>query len=131
MIGILPTPVSATTTNSSFPIDLVVFVPCANGGAGESVELTGNLHDLFAVSTNANIGESSGINYTWHANERYAFDYNGNNAQSDFTITFSERLVSAGSSPNQTLTFQISVHVNADGTLTNFKFNPGAVTCKG
>src|SRR5690242_17053344 len=35
------------TVSTSFPIDIVVFVPCAAGGAGEIVELTGNLHDLF------------------------------------------------------------------------------------
>ena len=38
------------TVSSSFPIDILVFIPCAAGGAGELVELTGNLHDLFHVT---------------------------------------------------------------------------------
>jgi hypothetical protein len=42
--------------------------------------------------------------------------------------TLSVRLVSAGSSPNPTFTFQFIETINADGTITNIKFNPG--TCK-
>jgi hypothetical protein len=43
------------TTSVTFPIDISVFIPCANGGAGETVELTGELHDLFHITlTSAN-----------------------------------------------------------------------------
>src|SRR5690349_4771860 len=38
------------TASTKFPIDIIVFVPCANGGAGELVELTGSLHDLFHMT---------------------------------------------------------------------------------
>jgi len=38
------------TSNSKFDVDIFVFVPCANGGAGEFVELSGSLHDLFHVT---------------------------------------------------------------------------------
>ena len=34
-------PASSFTANSFFPIDLTVFVPCANGGLGEDVQLSG------------------------------------------------------------------------------------------
>ena len=36
----------ATNTNFTMPIDLLVFVPCANGGAGELIEVVGPLHVL-------------------------------------------------------------------------------------
>jgi hypothetical protein len=47
-------PASSFTVNTVFPIDLIVFVPCANGGAGEDVALSGNLHDLFHITVNDN-----------------------------------------------------------------------------
>lgn len=47
-------PASSFTVNTVFPIDLIVFVPCANGGAGEDVALSGNLHDLFHITVNGN-----------------------------------------------------------------------------
>jgi hypothetical protein len=47
-------PASSSTISTVFPIDLIVFVPCANGGAGEDVALNGNLHDLFHITVNGN-----------------------------------------------------------------------------
>ena len=47
-------PASSSTVSTVFPIDLIVFVPCANGGAGEDVALSGNLHDLFHITVNGN-----------------------------------------------------------------------------
>jgi hypothetical protein len=34
----------ADVVTGSFPLDLVRFVPCANGGSGESVHVTGTIH---------------------------------------------------------------------------------------
>jgi hypothetical protein len=39
-------------SNSFFPVDILQFVPCANGGAGETVELTGIVHDQVRVTIN-------------------------------------------------------------------------------
>src|SRR5205823_4137988 len=41
-------------SNTTFPINLSVFVPCANGGAGEVVDLSGSLHDLVTATINGN-----------------------------------------------------------------------------
>src|SRR5437867_7764207 len=51
---------SAVTSNSdiTIPIDLFVFVPCANGGAGELIEVSGPLHVLFHLTT-SNTGRVS------------------------------------------------------------------------
>lgn len=45
---------AAQTTSQSFPVTINVFIPCANGGEGEFVEMTGTLHVLMHMSTNAN-----------------------------------------------------------------------------
>jgi hypothetical protein len=45
---------TAVTTSVNFPIEISVFIPCANGGAGEDVLLSGELHDLFQVTLTSN-----------------------------------------------------------------------------
>lgn len=45
---------TAVNTNMSFPITIAVFIPCAVGGVGETVTLTGNLHVLISTTVNAN-----------------------------------------------------------------------------
>lgn len=58
LFGLLqPTAASAEPAqNTIFPIYLPVYVPCAVGGTGEIVLLTGNLHDLFQVTSNGSGG---------------------------------------------------------------------------
>ncbi|HEV2765916.1 MAG TPA: hypothetical protein VGV38_23225, partial [Pyrinomonadaceae bacterium] len=55
---ISPTPAGAqattNTTNVSVPTNIVVFVACANGGAGEFVLLSGDLHILMHFTSNKN-----------------------------------------------------------------------------
>jgi hypothetical protein len=40
------------TSNEKQPVDEIVFVPCANGGAGENVHLTGTIHILIHTTVN-------------------------------------------------------------------------------
>ena len=47
------------TTNLRIPVTVTAFVPCAAGGAGETVNLTGNLHVLMTMTVNANHVEAS------------------------------------------------------------------------
>src|SRR5690242_9164099 len=54
LLQLSASPAQASTQNNYFPIDLFVFIPCANSGAGELVELTGQLHDLFTITSNSN-----------------------------------------------------------------------------
>src|SRR2546423_232717 len=42
------------TSNEKLPVDVIVFVPCANGGAGENVHLTGTIHILIHTTVNKN-----------------------------------------------------------------------------
>lgn len=41
---------SPFTVNARFPLQIEVFIPCANGGAGETVNLSGILHEVFHVT---------------------------------------------------------------------------------
>ena len=50
----LPAAQSAVVVNESSPFSTVVFVPCANDGAGELVLIEGNLHVLLTETVNAN-----------------------------------------------------------------------------
>src|SRR5437764_3524255 len=54
---------AAVITNTEFPINLTVFVPCAAGGAGEEVALSGNLHALFSVTFDGSGGFHSDIHF--------------------------------------------------------------------
>jgi hypothetical protein len=38
---------TAVTQSANIPLDESIFTPCANGGAGEEIVLSGNLHLLF------------------------------------------------------------------------------------
>ena len=44
---------TATNTNVTQALDILTFVPCANGGAGEFVHLTGQLHTVTQVTLSA------------------------------------------------------------------------------
>jgi hypothetical protein len=45
---------AATTTNENIPLDMWVWVSCANGGSGEGVYLTGTLHVTSQWTISAN-----------------------------------------------------------------------------
>ena len=64
VLGVAPALAQATTVTDNFiePIDLFVFVPCARGGAGEFVELTGTLHILFVTT----IDDNGGVHTKFH-----------------------------------------------------------------
>src|SRR5437870_5725152 len=55
---------AAGVFNTKFPIHLSVSVPCANGGDGEVVELTGDLHDMFSYT----IDSDGGVHLDVHDN---------------------------------------------------------------
>src|SRR5690242_14302269 len=55
---------NTTVTNTSGPIDFLTFVPCANGGVGEVVEFSGDIHFLTKVTINGNrVNTDSHVNY--------------------------------------------------------------------
>src|SRR5712692_1611363 len=65
-VGALPAQAAASSFTASvkIPISVTVFVPCANGGAGELVDLSGSLNDVFHVT----VDDSGGVHVTTHDN---------------------------------------------------------------
>jgi len=123
-------PASSFTANSFFPIDLIVFVPCANGGLGEDVELSGTLHDLFHVTFNDNTvhvkthDQPQGISGTGLVT---GDKYQGTGVtQDEFTVAVAQeetfidnfRIIGQGTGNHLLVHENVHVTVNANGTVT-------------
>jgi hypothetical protein len=136
MFGLLPTPVLAATQNNIFPIAFMFFVPCANGGAGEAVALTGNLHDLFDVSMNA----KGGFHFKFHDNPQgvsgtgltTGAKYQGTgvtqgemnlNVGTQMTSINNFRIIGQGPGNNFLVHDNMHVTVDANGMVTSFHDN--------
>lgn len=147
-LGLFPTlPVHASaftvTTSTSVPFDLVVFVPCALGGAGEFVELSGEVRDLFHVT----LDNSGGCLTKFHDNpqgisgtgQTSGDKYQGtgvtqgtsNNCKvgSETTSVNNFRIIGQGPGNNFLLHENLHFTVNANGSVTSFHDN-FSVECK-
>ena len=130
------------TVSQKFPIDIVVFIPCAAGGAGEFVELTGSLHDLFHVtftpsgsfrlSVVDNPQGISGTGFTTGAKYQgtgITRDNFGGRFGFEETFVNNFRIIGQGSGNNFLVHENLHITVNANGTLTVFRDN-FSVECK-
>jgi len=141
-----PTPALAAaetfTVSQKFPIEILVFVPCANGGAGEEVLLTGNLHDVFHVtftpSGSFRIAFSdnpqgvSGFGLTTAAKYQgtgITRDIFGGRVGFEETFVNNFRIIGQGPGNNFLVHENLHITVNANGTLTVFRDN-FSVECK-
>jgi len=140
LVGVAPALASAISTK--IPIDLLVFVPCANGGAGEIVELTGTLNDVF----NLTFDNAGGIHVKGHDNPQgisgvgltTGTKYQGTGVtQFEFNAKFgieetdinNFRMIGQGPGNNLLVHENFHVTVNANGTLTVFHDN-FSIECK-
>ena len=124
------------TVSSIFPIDLVVFVSCANGGAGEEVQLSGYLHDVFHVTFASNgrssisvsdnpqgvsgYGLTSGAQYRGTGITRFS---SAIQIGSEDTFVNNFRIVGQGSDNNYLVHENFHITVNPNGTVTSFHDN--------
>ena len=130
--------------NQSSPISLSVFVPCAAGGAGEVVDLSGFVHTLVTATINGNnvsgktqnqpqgvigVGETTGLKYQGTGVTTDNFKMSFRNGQA--TETFVNRFDIIGQGPGNNLYLQETAHitVNANGTVTVL-FDLPIVVCK-
>ena len=135
---------AAITVNESNPISLSVFVPCAAGGAGEVVDLSGFVHTLITETINGNnvsvkmqnqpqgvvgIGETTGLKYQGTGVTTDNIKASFQNGQA--TETFVNRFDIIGQGPGNNLYLQETAHVtlNANGTVTVF-FDLPILVCK-
>ncbi|MBI2852663.1 MAG: hypothetical protein HYX84_06145 [Chloroflexi bacterium] len=119
-------------TNISVPINVLVFVPCANGGAGELVSLSGNLHVLvtvtedeaggFHLSASNNPQGISGTGLTTGANYRGTGvtrqELNLTNGASEVTFVNNFRIIGQGTGNNFLVHQTVHLTVNANGEVT-------------
>jgi hypothetical protein len=132
-LGVAQASAQATTFTTSFtqPLDIVVFVPCARGGQGEFVSLTGSLHILFVDI----IDDNGGVHSKFH-NQPQAVSGTGLitgdkyqavgetqgtfNARVGSEFTFVNNFNVIGQGPGNNFLIHETVHVTflADGTVT-------------
>lgn len=139
----LPTPTrAANVVNVSFPVDIFVFIPCANGGAGEVVHLSGNLHEVINMTFDnaggvhvkdhfqpqgiSGVGLTTGDKYQATGVTQDEF-----NAKVGFEHTFINNFRIIGQGPGNNLLVHETAHItiNANGDVTA-NFDHFSVDCK-
>src|SRR6266513_3183805 len=127
---------AAKQINDMSDINLTVFVPCAAGGAGELVDLSGPLHTLITFTINGNnvsgtahfqpqglsgTGETTGDKYQATGVTK-ASSFKGSFQNGQFTQTYVNnfRIIGSGSGNNFIVNEVLHVTFNANGTVTVF-----------
>jgi hypothetical protein len=141
LIGIA-TAKAGNIENISVPIDLVVFIPCANGGAGELIEMTGPLH----IVLNLTFDNAGGVHVKEHFQPQglsgtgsiTGDKYQGTgvtqdefNAKVGFAFTYVNNFRMIGQGPGNNFLVHETFHVtvNPNGTVTTI-FDKLSVDCK-
>jgi hypothetical protein len=122
---------AAVSSNVSVPLATSAFVPCANGGAGEIVNLTGNLHILATVTFDSaggvhgtllfnpqavsGAGSVSGVAYRGAGATLSTFT---GNVGAVSTLVNNFRVVGAGGAATLRVHENVALVVNANGTVT-------------
>jgi len=123
---------SEVITQIEIPLATTVTVPCAAGGAGEIVDLTGEVHAVFSVTVDANGGvhiathfNNAGVNgiglTTGNKYQASGGDYfvsNSGGTANELTFVNNFLLVAPGSGNNLRVHELAHVTVNANGEIT-------------
>ena len=130
--------------NDSIDINLLAFVPCANGGAGELVALEGPLHILTSFTINGNnvsgffhfqpqgisgTGETTGAKYQATGVTQESFKNSLQMGQANETFVNNFRIIGQGPGNNFLVHETLHFTINADGTVTVFHDN-FSIDCK-
>jgi hypothetical protein len=134
ILAVTGVPVKAEVTiNDTTNIFLTVFIPCAAGGVGEVVDLSGPLHTLLSFTINNNnvsgyfhfqpqaiagIGETSGAKYQATGLTEQSFKTSLQNGQANLTFINNFRIIGQGPGNNLLVHETLHITVNADGTAT-------------
>jgi hypothetical protein len=134
VLTILVVPVNAAVQeNDTTDISLTVFVPCAAGGAGEIVDLSGPLHTLISSTVNGNnvsgyfhfqpqgisgTGETTGDKYHATGVTSESFKTSLQNGQANLTFVNNFRIIGQGPGNNYLIHETMHVTINADGAVT-------------
>ena len=145
VVAILVVPVrAAVQENDTTNISLTVFIPCAAGGAGEIVDLSGPLHTLISFTINGNnvsgyfqfqpqgisgTGETTGTKYQATGVTQESFKTSLQNGQANFTYVNNFRIIGQGPGNNFLVHETMHLTINANGTATVFHDN-FSIDCK-
>ena len=135
---------TTVTTNERIPFSLIAFVPCANGGAGEEVLVTGTLH----VLTHVTIDTQGGLHVKLHFQPQGASgvglttgdiyratgvtqEHVNFNANTGFTDTFINNFRIIGQGPDNNLLVHQTIHITVtpNGDVTSVVDNT-SVECR-
>jgi hypothetical protein len=135
-------PLAAVTSNTTVPFSDLVFVPCANGGAGEFVQITGDVHELLITTTNNGGGVHVKFHYqpqgltgvglvTGDTYRATGVTQGETNVAAGTETTFINNFRLIGPGPGNNLLIHETVHltVNANGDVTATHDNL-SVECK-
>lgn len=126
----------AVEDNESIPLnDFEVFIPCANGGAGDTVTLNGRLHVLFSFTINAshvsgtNHFQPQGLHGTDTEGHAYRavgitrghFSANFVNGQYTETDVNNFYIIGTGTAPSYRVHETFHFTINAKGKVTVFQ----------
>ena len=136
---------AAKQVNDSTDINLTIFVPCAAGGAGELVDLSGPLHTLITFTINGNnvsgtahfqpqglsgTGETTGDKYqATGVTKDTSFKLSLQNGQANQTFVNNFRIIGSGAGNNFLVHEEAHITFNANGTVTVFHDNL-SIECK-
>src|SRR5438045_5441448 len=124
---------AAKQINDMSDINLTVFVPCAAGGAGELVDLSGPLHTLITFTINGNnvsgkfhfqpqglsgTGETTGEKYQATGVTQESFKSSLQNGQANDTFVNNFRIIGQGPGNNFLVHETLHITINASGTAT-------------
>jgi hypothetical protein len=124
---------AASTQNLAFPVAIAAFVPCANDGAGEVVQLSGNLHMVTHTIANASgitvksqiqpqgisgVGMDSGDRYQGTGVTQSTMSSSDPGADLTYSYVNNFRVIGHGAGNNLLVHETLHVTVNAQGALT-------------
>lgn len=128
------------TLSQSFPVNIPVYIPCAAGGTGEYVLLSGNLHDLFSLTLDSKGGFHltyldnpqgiTGVGWTTGAKYQGTGQTGGTlNGSVGYEETYVNNFRMIGQGPGNNFMVHDTYHItfNANGTLTVYVDNYSAV----
>jgi len=126
-----PTGHATVITQSVVPLDTLITVPCAAGGAGDVVHLTGAAHMVFAVARDANgnvhiethintvglsgVGLTTGNKY--QASQADSFISNSGGTRNEFTIINNFRMTAPGPGNNVLVHELIHGYIDTNGNV--------------
>lgn len=146
MLTAAPAHAADTTTRIiRAPLDLSVFLPCADNGDGEVVHLSGTIAELYHVTVDDNggfhvqlvetqssvagTGETTGDRYVSTRVNMFVFNQGSGSLPITSTQQLAFRIVSAGAGGDATIRITNHATLNADGTLT-VAFDTYTVECE-